>query len=59
MRLLFIFSPIEVLSRYRDPQHQVSENYSYLFWSDLIPTNANPDSLQLSSSIISFAISVI
>ena len=26
-----IFHPIEVVSRYRDPQLQVGENYSYLF----------------------------
>ena len=25
------FHPLEVVSRYRDPQLQVSENYSYLF----------------------------
>ena len=23
--------PFDVVSRYRDPQHQVSENYSYYF----------------------------
>ena len=26
-----IFHPLEVVSRYRDPQLQVAENYSYLF----------------------------
>ena len=26
-----IFHPPEVVSRYRDPQRQVGENYSYLF----------------------------
>ena len=25
------FQPLEVVSRYRDPQLQVAENYSYLF----------------------------
>ena len=25
------FHPLEVVSRYRDPQLQVSENYAYLF----------------------------
>ena len=25
------FQPLEVASRYRDPQLQVAENYSYLF----------------------------
>ena len=25
------FHPLEVVSRYRDPQLQVAENYSYLF----------------------------
>ena len=25
------FRPLEVVSRYRDPQLQVGENYSYLF----------------------------
>ena len=25
------FQPLEVVSRYRDPQHQLVENYSYLF----------------------------
>ena len=30
------FQPLEVVSRYRDPQHQVVENYSYLF--NLRPT---------------------
>ena len=25
------FQPLEVVSRYRDPQPQVVENYSYLF----------------------------
>ena len=25
------FHPLEVVSRYRDPQFQVAENYSYLF----------------------------
>ena len=25
------FQPLEVVSRYRDPQIQVAENYSYLF----------------------------
>ena len=33
------FHPLEVVSRYRDPQLQVGENYSYLFkaapWEDL------------------------
>ena len=24
------FYPLKVVSRYRDPQHQVAENYSYL-----------------------------
>ena len=27
------FHPLEVVSRYRDPQLQVGENYSYLFKS--------------------------
>ena len=27
----FIFQQLEVVSRYRDPQPQVVENYSYLF----------------------------
>ena len=26
-----MFHPLEVVSRYRDPQLQVGENYSYLF----------------------------
>ena len=26
-----IFQPLEVVSRYRDPQPEVIENYSYLF----------------------------
>ena len=25
------FQPLEIVSRYRDPQPQVAENYSYLF----------------------------
>ena len=25
------FQPLEVVSRYRDPQHQVIENYPYMF----------------------------
>ena len=30
-RLLYLnFQPLEVVSRYRDPQPQVVENYSYL-----------------------------
>ena len=27
----FNFNPVEVVSRYRDPQLQLCENYSYLF----------------------------
>ena len=31
-KLLYLnFHPLEVVSRYRDPQLQVAENYSYLF----------------------------
>ena len=29
--MYLILHPLEVMSRYRDPQHQVAENYSYLF----------------------------
>ena len=29
--IYFNFQPLEVVSRYRDPQPQVLENYSYLF----------------------------
>ena len=29
--IYLIFQPLEVVSRYRDPQPQVVENYSYLF----------------------------
>ena len=29
--IYFNFQPFEVVSRYRDPQLQVVENYSYLF----------------------------
>ena len=29
--IYFNFQPLEVVSRYRDPQLQVAENYSYLF----------------------------
>ena len=35
----FNFHPLEVVSRYRDPQLQVGENYSYLF--SLIPNICN------------------
>ena len=37
--LYFIFQALEVVSRYRDPQPQVVENYSYLF--NLRPTFTN------------------
>ena len=31
-KLIYLnFQPLEVVSRYRDPQLQVAENYSYLF----------------------------
>ena len=31
-KLIYVnFHPLEVVSRYRDPQLQVNENYSYLF----------------------------
>ena len=31
-KLIYLnFQPLEVVSRYRDPQPQVVENYSYLF----------------------------
>ena len=41
-KLYFLnFYPLEVVSRYRDPQLQVGENYSYLF--NLKPTFANLD----------------
>ena len=31
-KLLYVhFQPLEVVSRYRDPQLQVGENYTYLF----------------------------
>ena len=35
------FQPLEVVSRYRDPQLQVAENYSHLFnfWSDIYCSN--------------------
>ena len=29
------FHPLEVVSRYPDPQLQVGENYSYLFWFEM------------------------
>ena len=29
--IYLIFEPLEVVSRYRDPQLQVVENYSYMF----------------------------
>ena len=29
--MYLIIHPLEVVSRYRDPQLQVAENYSYLF----------------------------
>ena len=29
--IYLFFQPLEVVSRYRDPQPQVAENYSYLF----------------------------
>ena len=37
---LLIYHPLEVASRYRDPQLQVGENYSYLF-------NLRPNILQI------------
>ena len=31
-KLIYLnFHPLEIVSRYRDPQLQVAENYSYLF----------------------------
>ena len=35
MPMYLNFHPLEVVSRYRDPQLQVAENYAYLF--NLIP----------------------
>ena len=35
------FHPLGVVSRYRDPQIQLGEHYSYLF--NLTKTCANPD----------------
>ena len=34
---LLQFQPLEVVSRYRDPQPQVAENYSYFFMFDSSP----------------------
>ena len=32
LKLIYLnFQPLEVVSRYRDPQPQVIENYSYVF----------------------------
>ena len=50
-KLIYLnFQPLEVVSRYRDPQPQVVKNYSYLFnlrlsiykyvFSNLIPNNS-------------------
>ena len=52
--IYFNFHPLEVVSRYRDPQLQVAENYSYLFnlrtnvfKSGCLNTNFNPNIIYL------------
>ena len=53
------FHPLEVVSRYRDPQLQVDENYSYLFIlrqnickSECLNTHFVPSSSDLSDRLI-------
>ena len=54
MLIYLNFHPLEVLSRYRDPQLKVAENYSYLFnsgtniWKSLcLDTHSIPNNSDL------------
>ena len=46
------FHPLEVVSRYRDPQLQVGEKYTFLFIWDQMFSNIDVSTLQVSEHII-------